>query len=235
MNELTGFEQSMIYMTLVIAVIGLAYALYLRAQVLAKDKGTPEMQKVWNAIKTGALAYLRRQARAIVPLIAVLTVALFLSVYIVPPTRDAVEHFKAQGITDENTVTLIVAIGRALAFIMGALFSLSVGQMGMRIAVDANVRVASEARRSFGGAMKLAYRAGTVTGMLTDALGLFGGTIIFIIFGRATPDVLLGYGFGATLLALWVVAFLPRLPMWALTLWAKLSKALKKTTAATPP
>ena len=204
MNELTGFEQSMIYMTLVIAVIGLAYALYLRAQVLAKDKGTPEMQKVWNAIKTGALAYLRRQARAIVPLIAVLTVALFLSVYIVPPTRDAVEHFKAQGITDENTVTLIVAIGRALAFIMGALFSLSVGQMGMRIAVDANVRVASEARRSFGGAMKLAYRAGTVTGMLTDALGLFGGTIIFIIFGRATPDVLLGYGFGATLLALFM-------------------------------
>ena len=204
MQDLSSLEQSMIYATLVIAVIGLAYAFLLRAQVLAKDKGTDEMQRVWNAIKTGALAYLAQQAKAIVPLIGGLTVALFLSVFVVPPTPDAIEHFKKMGVADETTVKLIIAVGRALAFIMGAAFSLTVGQMGMRIAVDANVRVASEARRSFGGAMQIAYRAGTVTGMLTDALGLFGGTIIFIIFGKATPDVLLGYGFGATILALFM-------------------------------
>jgi len=64
--------------------------------------------------------------------------------------------------------------------------------------------VASEARRSFGGALRIAYRAGTITGMLTDGLGLFGGTIIFIIFGKAAPDVLLGFGFGGTLLALFM-------------------------------
>ena len=74
----------------------------------------------------------------------------------------------------------------------------------MRMAVQANVRVAQAARSSFNGALRIAYRAGTVTGMLTDGLGLFGGTIIFIIFGVAAPDALLGFGFGGTLLALFM-------------------------------
>jgi K(+)-stimulated pyrophosphate-energized sodium pump len=87
---------------------------------------------------------------------------------------------------------------------MGAVFSLMVGQFGMRMAVEGNVRVASASRRSFGEALKIAYRSGTITGMLTDGLGLFGGTIIFIIFGIASPDVLLGFGFGGTLLALFM-------------------------------
>ena len=91
-----------------------------------------------------------------------------------------------------------------MAFIMGAVFSLLVGQFGMRMAVQANVRVASASRRSFGEALKIAYRAGTVTGMLTDGLGLLGGTMIFIIFGVASPDTLLGFGFGGTLLALFM-------------------------------
>ena len=99
---------------------------------------------------------------------------------------------------------LIAAFGRAGAFILGAVFSLLVGQLGMRIAVDANVRVAAASKRSFGDALRIAYRAGTVTGMLTDGLGLFGGTIIFIIFGIAAPDALLGFGFGGTLLALFM-------------------------------
>lgn len=74
----------------------------------------------------------------------------------------------------------------------------------MRMAVQGNVRVASAARYSFGDALRIAYRAGTITGMLTDGLGLFGGTIIFIIFGIAAPDALLGFGFGGTLLALFM-------------------------------
>jgi K(+)-stimulated pyrophosphate-energized sodium pump len=74
----------------------------------------------------------------------------------------------------------------------------------MRIAVAANVRVTAASRRSFGEALKIAYRAGTCTGMLTDGLGLLGGTIIFIIFGIAAPDALLGFGFGGTLIALFM-------------------------------
>ncbi|MBL8045926.1 MAG: sodium/proton-translocating pyrophosphatase, partial [Anaerolineales bacterium] len=204
MEDLNGFEQIAIWATLGISVLGLAYALFLRAQILREDKGTARMQEVWGWIVDGANAYLSRQTRAILPLIGVLTVALFFSVYIVPPTSEAVEHFKESGITETSTVTLIIAFARAIAFIMGAGFSLIVGQVGMRMAVEANVRVAAEARKSFSGATRIAYRAGTITGMLTDGLGLFGGTIIFILLGKAAPDALLGFGFGGTLLALFM-------------------------------
>ena len=201
MEGLTSFEQIAIWAILGIAILGLLYAVYLRSHILKEDKGTEKMQEVWNAIRDGAETYLRSQLRTILPLIALLTFALFFSVYIVEPTPEALERF--QGMGREN-VRLIIGLGRAIAFVMGASFSLMVGQIGMRMAVQANVRVASAARRSFADALRIAYRAGTITGMLTDGLGLFGGTIIFIIFGIAAPDALLGFGFGGTLLALFM-------------------------------
>ncbi len=97
-----------------------------------------------------------------------------------------------------------VAVGRALAFAMGAIFSATVGFIGMNMAVQGNVRVAAASRVSFKKALTIAYRSGTITGMLTDGLGLLGGTLIFIVFGKAAPDVLLGFGFGGTLLALFM-------------------------------
>ena len=106
-----------------------------------------------------------------------------------------------------TAATLNTAIGRAGAFLMGALFSASVGFVGMNMAVQGNVRVAAAAvdpKRGYGDALRIAYRSGTITGMLTDGLGLFGGTIIFLIFGIASPDALLGFGFGGTLLALFM-------------------------------
>jgi K(+)-stimulated pyrophosphate-energized sodium pump len=201
MQGLTALEQFAIWAVLGVAVLGLLYAIFLRSQILKEDKGTERMQEVWGAIRDGADAYLRRQLRSILPLIVVLTLALFFSVYIVEPTPEALERFSRY---DEATIRLIVGLGRGIAFVMGAGFSLTVGQIGMRMAVQANVRVASAARRSFGDSLRIAYRAGTITGMLTDGLGLFGGTIIFIIFGIAAPDALLGFGFGGTLLALFM-------------------------------
>jgi len=97
-----------------------------------------------------------------------------------------------------------IAAARALAFVMGATFSAAVGFIGMNMAVQGNVRVASASRRSFKEALTIAYRSGTITGMLTDGLGLLGGTLIFILFLKAAPDVLLGFGFGATLIALFM-------------------------------
>ncbi len=97
-----------------------------------------------------------------------------------------------------------IATARAFAFVMGATFSAAVGFIGMNMAVQGNVRVASASRRSFKEALTIAYRSGTITGMLTDGLGLLGGTIIFILFVKAAPDVLLGFGFGATLIALFM-------------------------------
>ncbi len=217
MAGLSAFEQVAIYVVLFIALLGLGYALLLRNQILREDKGTAKMQEVWNAIKDGADSYLRRQLRSILPLIAILTVALFFSVYIVLPSLEATERFFPsvcqkvgevltcnQSVDQINTLKVLVGLARGVAFIMGAVFSLAVGQIGMRMAVQANVRVASASRRSFGDALRIAYRAGTITGMLTDGLGLFGGTIIFIIMGKAAPDALLGFGFGGTLLALFM-------------------------------
>ena len=195
------FEVIALWSVLFIAFLGLGYALLLRSQVMRKDKGTPQMQEVWNAIRLGADAYLGRQLKTILPFIFLLTGVLFLSVYLIPPTAEAMQRF---GRFTPDTIRLIVGIGRASAFVMGALFSLMVGQFGMRMAVEGNVRVASASRSSFSEALKIAYRTGTITGMLTDGLGLLGGTTIFIIFGIASPDVLLGFGFGGTLLALFM-------------------------------
>jgi len=197
----TMFEVVAIWSVLGIAILGLGYALMLRSQIMKKDKGTEKMMEVWNAIRLGADAYLGRQLKTILPLILVLTGVLFLSVYVVPPSSEALERFAGSSVAQ---VKLIVGIGRAIAFIMGAFFSLMVGQFGMRMAVQGNVRVASASRTSFSESLKIAYRSGTITGMLTDGLGLFGGTIIFMYFGKAAPDALLGFGFGGTLLALFM-------------------------------
>ncbi|HVP90371.1 MAG TPA: sodium/proton-translocating pyrophosphatase, partial [Terriglobales bacterium] len=197
-HGLNSFEQIAIVCVLFVAFLSLFYAWLLRKTVMRKDKGTAKMQEVWNAIRVGADSYLNRQLKRILPLIGVLTVALFLSVYIVPASAEAVREF------GQKNAQVIVAIGRTVAFIMGACFSLLVGQLGMRMAIQANVRAASAARRGFNEALSIAYYAGTITGMLTDGLGLFGGTVIFIVFGTAAPDALLGFGFGGTLLALFM-------------------------------
>ena len=195
------FETFALWAVLGIALLGLAYALFLRRQIMSEEKGNPKMIEVWEAIRQGADAYLGRQLRTILPLILILTVALFFSVYIVPPSAEALERFP--GLSPDR-VKLVIGVGRAVAFVLGALFSLMVGQFGMRMAVQGNVRVAAAARTSFDKALKIAYRAGTITGMLTDGLGLLGGTIIFMVFQKAAPDALLGFGFGGTLLALFM-------------------------------
>ena len=111
---LSPLETIAIWSVFGVAWIGLAYAVFLRSQILREDKGTEKMQEVWNAIKDGADAYLRRQLRSILPLIAILTVALFLSVYIVPPSPEALERFEG---VDPGTVRLWIGVARALAIL----------------------------------------------------------------------------------------------------------------------
>ncbi len=194
---LTSFETSAIYAVLVIAALSLVYAYLLYRNVMAEDKGTARMIQVWTAVKDGADAYLGQQLKTILPFVGVLVFALFASVWIAQPTPEAREMFG-------DNARIVIAIGRAVAFVLGALFSLTVGQLGMRMAVQGNIRVAAASMRNFGDALRIAYRSGTVTGMLTDGLGLLGGTTIFIVFGAAAPDALLGFGFGGTLLALFM-------------------------------
>ena len=201
MGELSSLEATMLYAVLGVALLSLVYAYWLYRDTMRREKAGEDMQKVWRAIKAGANAYLQRQLKTILPILAGLAVVVFLSVYVVEPSQEALAMFN----NDVNAARLGIGLGRSLAFIVGATFSLLVGQLGMRVAIEANIRVAGEAaRNNYNGALTVAYRAGTFTGMLTDGLGLLGGTIIFLIFGKAAPDALLGFGFGGTLVALFM-------------------------------
>ncbi len=176
-------ELGALLLVLFVAVAGLIYALLLARQVQRADQGTPRMREVASAVREGSNSYLAAQFRRIGPLIAIITVVL--------------------GVTYTGAENAF-RWGRALAFLVGALFSWSVGFVGMRLATTGNLRVAAAATKSYGEAMQLGYRTGTVTGMLTDGLGLLGGTAIFLIFGEQAYEALLGFGFGGTLLALFM-------------------------------
>ena len=210
---MTWFEQAMIYTVVLAAIASLVYAWWLRKGVLEQDKGTEQMQKVWNGIREGALSYLNRQLKTIIPILVVLSFLLFFTVYITVPERGTLELFGIDPVNPDLTpdalasARLLVGLGRSLAFVLGASFSLIVGQLGMRIAVESNIRVAQATREGddrYNRALTISYRGGTFTGMLTDGLGLMGGTVIFIIYGLAAPDALLGFGLGGTLLALFM-------------------------------
>jgi K(+)-stimulated pyrophosphate-energized sodium pump len=177
------FEIVALLAVLTIAVAGLLYAWMLVRQVKAADQGTPRMQEIAAAVREGANAYLGAQFRKIGILIVVLTVLLYATY---------------------SGAHQAYGVGRAVAFLVGALFSWTVGFVGMRLATTGNLRVAAAATRSYGEAMQLGYRTGTITGMLTDGLGLLGGTMIFLIFGTQAYEALLGFGFGGTLLALFM-------------------------------
>jgi K(+)-stimulated pyrophosphate-energized sodium pump len=202
LQQMTLIEQLMIMTVIAAAFVSLVYAWWLRKGVLSREKGTEQMQTVWNGIREGALSYLRRQLRTIVPILLALSILLFFTVYITTPERGTEVLFG-----DTEAGRIIVGVGRSLAFVLGASFSLIVGQLGMRIAVESNIRVAQATREGedrYNRALTISYRGGTFTGMLTDGLGLLGGTIIFIIYGIAAPDALLGFGLGGTLLALFM-------------------------------
>ena len=179
----TRLELVALMVVLGIAVAGLLYALLLVRQVKRADQGTPRMQAIAAAVREGADAYLAAQFRKIGPLIIIITVVLYFT------TQSDLAAFK---------------FGRAGAFLLGSLFSWCVGFVGMRLATTGNLRVAAAATRSYGEAVQLGYRTGTITGMLTDGLGLLGGTLIFIAFGEQAYEALLGFGFGGTLLALFM-------------------------------
>ena len=192
-KEATTFEKAAMGVVMGVAVIGLLYALMLIFQIRKEPEGTERMKHVANAIRTGALAYLKRQFRTIAFVIAILAVFMYYT---------AIQDWKLDTFTTGDKV--IIGLGRAFGFLMGAGFSAMVGWVGMNMAVRGNVRCAEASRSSFVKALKIAYRTGVITGMLTDGLGLLGGTLIFMLYGRQAPEVLLGFGFGGTLIALFM-------------------------------
>jgi K(+)-stimulated pyrophosphate-energized sodium pump len=187
-------ERIALVANVIIALAGLAYAGLLVREVYGADTGTSRMQEICQAVREGADAYLKRQFTTVGILIVAITMILTITKWpldIQPGDPRYTEH-------------VAIALGRGIAFLFGSIFSATVGFVGMRLATAGNVRVAAAARTSFGKALQIGYRTGTITGMLTDGLGLFGGSIIFLFFGERAYEALLGFGFGGTLLALFM-------------------------------
>jgi K(+)-stimulated pyrophosphate-energized sodium pump len=183
----TLFERLGLFGVLITAIGALAYAWLLARQVLREDAGTKKMQEISGAIRQGSVAYLNKQMQVVVPISLALAVVLWLTAYLAKAPWS-------------------ISLGRGAALLLGAGCSLAIGQIGLRhIGTRANVRVAEQARKgSFAGALRVAYRSGTIAGMLADGLGLLGGTVIFVLYGQHAPEVLLGFGFGGTLLAMFM-------------------------------
>ncbi|HSK61733.1 MAG TPA: sodium-translocating pyrophosphatase [Actinomycetospora sp.] len=167
-----------------VAVIALIIGVVLRQQVLAADEGTQGMRDIGRAVQEGANAFLTRQFKTLAPFIIVVFLVLF-------------------ALPAASTGELI---GRSIAFVVGALFSMAIGGLGMNLATKANIRVAAAANEPGGrdkGA-KIAFRTGGVVGMATVGLGLLGAAVVVLIFVEEAPRVLEGFGLGAALLAMFM-------------------------------
>ena len=152
------------------------------------------MKEIAVAIQEGAWAYLKRQFKTIaVILIPVALIVFFTSTEIVKPNGDVALTFAQSG------------LWRTVAFVLGCVASGLTGYIGMTLATRGNVRTAAAALTgSMPDALTVAFRTGGVAGMFTVGLGLLGATLIIIAFQNTSSAILIGFGFGGSLLALFL-------------------------------
>ena len=196
--RLQGGEWFWLFFSAATALLAIAVGFYLMRGVLASDQGTPKMIEIAAAIQEGAMAYLRRQFKTIAVILIPLAIVVFVtSTEVLKP-----EAFNAgsSGLSFAQS-----GIYRTLAFIAGCLLSGLTGFVGMSLAVRGNVRTAAAAKAgSLPAALKVAFRTGGVAGMFTVGLGLLGATIIIMLFQNTASAILIGFGFGGSLLALFL-------------------------------
>jgi len=192
--ELSSTDWALIIFSGVVAVIAILVGFALMKGVLAADEGTEKMKEIAYAIQEGALAYLKRQFRTIgFILIPLVFVVFFTSTAISKPNGEQVMSFAMSGAS------------RTIAFVLGCIMSGLTGFIGMSLAVRGNVRTAAAARDgSMPAALKVAFRTGSVAGMFTVGLGLIGATLVIAIFQNTSSAILVGFGFGGSLLALFL-------------------------------
>ena len=193
--HLGGVDKTWLYICLVAGIVGIVAGLLLARNVLAFDQGTAKMKEIALAVQEGAQAFLSRQFRAIVMIIIPLAILIFFTATkVVRPDGSIALTFQQDGLY------------RVICFLFGAAFSGLTGFIGMSIAVRGNVRTAAAASQGGGmkEALRVAFRTGAVTGMLCVGLGLVGATAIVLIFQNSATAVLIGFAFGASLLALFM-------------------------------
>ncbi len=191
--EVTGGDLALVAVVAVIALGSLGMAALFRSEVIRAGEGTPNMQRIAQAVQEGANAYLTRQFRTLTIFAAIAFVVLLA---LPAHTADG-----ASGLQSEWAVR----IARSIFFLVGAGFSSAVGYLGMSLAVRANLRVAAAANeQGRDPAMNIGFRTGAFVGMFTVGLGLLGASVVVIVFQETAPNVLEGFGFGAALLAMFM-------------------------------
>jgi len=185
-------SHTLIVVVLIISLISLAFAGYLAKYVLGADTGTAAMREISDAIKEGAEAFLKRQYSTII----MLSLALAVLMYVV-------YRFLAGNPT--------LAWQTTVAFLFGAGCSALAGYIGMWIAIRSNIRTASAVRTSLDKALRISFRGGAVSGITIVAMSLLGVGTLFVLYGgyseseevlRRVPFLIVGYGFGASFVAL---------------------------------
>src|SRR5680860_13384 len=180
---LDGSNFVLVVIVFVIALVALALAAMFRKEVLSAGEGTDNMKNIAHAVQEGANAYLARQFRTL----AIFAAIAFLALLALPADDMAVR------------------IGRSIFFLVGAVFSATIGYLGMSLAVRANLRVAAAAEtQGRDPAMTIGFRTGAFVGMATVGLGLFGAALVVLLFRDTAALVLEGFGFGAALLAMFM-------------------------------
>ncbi len=193
--DLKGGEWAVLLSSAGAALLAIAVGFYLVKDVLAYDQGSPKMQEIAKAIQEGAAAYLRRQFKTIAVILIPLAVIVFVtSTEIINPDSGATALSFGQA-----------GLWRTVAFVLGCLASGLTGYIGMTLATQGNVRTAAAAlTNSMPKALTVAFRTGGVAGMFTVGLGLLGATLIIMVFQNTSSVILVGFGFGGSLLALFL-------------------------------
>ncbi len=197
---LGGAEWAILAFSGLSALLAIAVGVYLSKDVLSRDQGSPKMIEIATAIQEGAAAYLKRQFRTIGFILIPLAVVVFVtSTEILKPAADG----EANG---EVALSFLQAGAfRTIAFLLGCFASGLTGYMGMTLATRGNVRTAAAALSgSMPKALDVAFRTGGVAGMYTVGLGLLGATAIIAAFQNTSSVILVGFGFGGSLLALFL-------------------------------
>ncbi len=170
-----------ILFALICGALGVAYALITAIWVSKQNAGSDRMQQISNAVKEGAYAFLAREYKTV----ALVAVGLIILISLVPK----------------------LGIWPAIGFLIGTCGSALAGYVGMMVSVRANVRTAQAAYKGLGAALKLAFKGGSVTGIMVVGLGLISLAGFYLIVISAMDDMhkafhaLVGLGFGCSLMS----------------------------------
>jgi len=156
--------------------VSVVVAIYLYFYVKKQSSGTPKMKEISDAIREGAVAYLKREYKTLAVFVAIMAVAL----------------------------AIFLNINLSIAYIVGSICSALAGYLGMDIALHANVRTAEAARKGLKKAFPVGFYGGAVMGLAVVGLALLGISIIYYVF--QDPEIVIGFSFGASSIALFAKA-----------------------------